>query len=70
MVPKAAIVKAGSSDYVFVVKGGRVEQRVVRLGDEVGEFYVVLDGLSGGESTATTGADKLKDGDRVQVVGG
>ena len=53
--------------FVFVVKGNRVEQRSIRLGEEAGEFYYVLEGLSGGESTATTGADKLRDGDRVKV---
>jgi hypothetical protein len=44
-----------------------VEQRSIRLGDEAGDFYYVLEGLSGGESTATTGAEKLHDGDRVKI---
>jgi multidrug efflux pump subunit AcrA (membrane-fusion protein) len=44
-----------------------VEQRSIRLGEEVGDFYFVLEGLSGGESTATTGVEKLRDGDRVKI---
>ena len=67
LVPKAALVRKDGSDFVFVIKGSKVEQRSVRLGDEAGEFYYVLEGLSGGESLATTGAEKLKDGDRVKV---
>jgi multidrug efflux pump subunit AcrA (membrane-fusion protein) len=67
LVPKAAVVRKDGSAFVFVIKGSRVEQRSVRLGDEAGEFYYVLEGLSGGESTATGGVDKLRDGDRVKI---
>jgi HlyD family secretion protein len=67
LVPKAAVVRKDGNAFVFVVKGNRVEQRSVRLGEESGDFYYVLEGLSGGESTATVGVDKLRDGDRVKV---
>lgn len=67
LVPKAAVVRRDGSAFVFVVKGNKVEQRSIRLGDEVGDFYYVLEGLSGGESTATTGAEKLNDGARVKI---
>jgi HlyD family secretion protein len=67
LVAKAAVVRKDGSAFVFVIKGNKVEQRSIRLGDEAGEFYYVLEGLSGGESTATTGADKLRDGDRVKI---
>jgi len=67
LVPKAAVVRKDGSTFVFVIKGSKVEQRSVRLGDEAGEFYYVLEGLSGGESTATGGVDKLRDGDRVKI---
>ena len=69
LVPKAAVVRKDGNAFVYVVKGNRVEQRSIRLGDESGEFYFVLEGLSGGESAATTGADKLRDGDRVKLSG-
>jgi HlyD family secretion protein len=68
MVPKAAVVHRDGSDFVFVVKGSRVEQRVIRLGEAAGDFYNVMDGLSGSESAAISGIEKLRDGDRVKVV--
>jgi HlyD family secretion protein len=68
LVAKAAVVHRDGSDFVFVVKGNRVEQRVIRLGEESGEFYRVLEGLNGGEATAVAGVDKLRDGDRVKVA--
>jgi HlyD family secretion protein len=67
LVPKAAVVRKDGNTFVFVVKGNRVEQRSIRLGDEAGEFYYVFEGLSGGESVATVGVEKLKDGDRVKI---
>jgi HlyD family secretion protein len=67
LVPKAAVVRKDGNAFVFVVKSNRVEQRSVRLGEEAGEFFYVLEGLSGGESAATVGVDKLRDGDRVKV---
>src|SRR5882724_729432 len=69
LVSKAALVRRDGSAFVFVVKGNKVEQRSIRLGDESGDFYYVLEGLSGGESTATTGAEKLRDGDRIKISG-
>ena len=68
LVPKAAVVHRDGADFVFVVKGNRVEQRVIRLGDATGEFYNVIEGLSGGESAAVTGVEKLRDGDRVKLT--
>jgi len=67
MVPKAAVVKKDGGAFVFIVKGNKVEQRSIRLGNESGDFYYVLEGLSGGESAVTTGVDKLSDGDTVKV---
>jgi HlyD family secretion protein len=67
LVPKAAVVRKDGSDFVFVVKGNRVEQRAIRLGEEAGGFYNVLEGLSGGESTAVAGVETLRDGDRVKI---
>jgi HlyD family secretion protein len=67
LVPKQAVVRQDNSAFVFVIKGDRVEQRAIRAGGEVGDDYQVLEGLSGNESVALAGADKLRDGDRVKV---
>ena len=67
LVPKQAVVKKDGGAFVFVVKGNRVEQRTIRTGEEIGDAYLVLDGLNGSESVAVSGVDKLRDGDRVKV---
>lgn len=67
LVPKTAVVRQDGGSFVFVVKGNTVEQRTVRLGEESGDAYYVLDGLSGNESVAIGGVDKLRDGNRVKI---
>jgi len=67
LVPKEAVVRRDGKEVVFVIKGNRVELRSIRVGEELAGFFQVLDGLSGGESIATTGAEKLSDGDRVKI---
>jgi HlyD family secretion protein len=67
LVPKQAVVRQDNSAFVFVIKGDKVEQRAIRAGGEVGDDYHVLEGLSGNESVALAGVDKLRDGDRVKV---
>ena len=67
LVPKQALIRKDGSSFVFVVKGTKVEQRAIRPGDEVGDAYYVLDGLSGNESVAIAGVDRLRDGDRVKI---
>ena len=67
LVPKLAVVKKDGASFVFVVINNKVEQRTIRIGDEQGDAYFVLDGLSGNESVATSGVEKLRDGDRVKI---
>lgn len=67
LVPKQAVLRKDGSSFVFVIKGNKVEQRAIRPGEEAGDAYYVLDGLSGNESVAIAGVDKLRDGDRVKI---
>jgi len=67
LVPKQAIVKKDGGSFVFVVKNNKVEQRTIRTGDEMGDSFIVLDGLSGNENVAVSGTEKLRDGDRVKI---
>ena len=70
LVPQTAVVRDGDAAFVFVVKGDRVEQRTVRLGEASGSSFYVLEGLSGGERVVTSGAESLGDGDRIEIDGG
>ncbi len=72
-VPLSSIVQAKDGKYgVFVLssssKGNRASLRNVELGAVDGTDIAVLNGLSAGDRIITTGANLLKDGQRVEVV--
>ncbi len=61
VVPKEAIQWDGCCNMAFVqTNEGEYQPRKVRLGDQVENGYVVLAGLSAGESVATQGSYLLK----------
>jgi len=68
-IPATSVLYAPFGDSVFVVeddkqgKGGKVlRQRFVRLGERRGDFIAVTDGLKEGETIASTGVFKLRNG--------
>ena len=63
LVPKAAVQAVGDRQVVFVPakdEDAKFLQRTVRLGPLVGEFYVVLSGLSPGDVVVTEGSFLLR----------
>jgi multidrug efflux pump subunit AcrA (membrane-fusion protein) len=52
---------------VFVVNGDRVEERVVMVGQPVGDLVEITSGLKAGEQVVATGVDRVVDGVRVVV---
>lgn len=66
-VPDSAVLRTGTSDVVFVSKGGgRMEVRGVKLGAKAGGYYEVLGGLNEGE-LVVSGARFLIDSEsRIQ----
>lgn len=69
-VPDVAVQKQmGVNDrYVYVIKNGVAERRVVELGRQVGTRIEVLSGVEAGEEVAITALSKIKNGSPVKVV--
>jgi membrane fusion protein (multidrug efflux system) len=76
-IPGTAVLYAPYSDSVFVVerkkdeKSGQeiqmLRQQFVRLGEKRGDFVAILSGLHEGETVASTGVFKLRNGQTVVV---
>jgi RND family efflux transporter MFP subunit len=66
LVPSSAVQTAGGTSRVFVVKGDKVEERVVRTGQAVGDLVEIVQGLASGERVATRNLGQLVDGAHVQ----
>ena len=68
VVPRAAVQGAGTANYVYVYRDGRLHQQPVRLGIDSTSRFEVLDGLTEGELVAIPGTVTLADGLQVHPV--
>lgn len=60
-IPEDSVLHTGDQAYVFLMQGkGRFEPQPITLGQKAGDYYVVLQGLSEGQ-TVVTGANFLID---------
>jgi len=67
-VPRAALRQVGGQDVVYVVKGGRVERRAVKVATAPGDPAQIEAGLAAGESVVVEGPAELEDGGKVRVL--
>lgn len=68
VVPTPAIQRGPQGAFVYVIKPeGTVEMRQVAVGEVQGGESAVKSGLEPGESVVTDGADRLRDGSRVEI---
>jgi multidrug efflux pump subunit AcrA (membrane-fusion protein) len=66
LIPQRAVTTESGVSRAFVVKNGRVEQRLVQLGQVEGDLVEIKNGISAGEVVATSNLDKLQDGAPVR----
>lgn len=66
LVPETAVQTAAGTSRVYVVKGGRVEERVVTTGQKVDSLVEISSGLKTGEQVATAGVAQLVDGVKIK----
>jgi RND family efflux transporter MFP subunit len=69
-VPSGAIRNLEGSTRIYLVKGDHVEERMVTVGQTVGDATEIVNGLAEGQEVAATGLGKLADGTRVRTRAG
>jgi multidrug efflux pump subunit AcrA (membrane-fusion protein) len=62
LVPQRALRSISGSTYVFVIKNGHVEQRLVQSGQSEGDLVELKSGVAADELVATSNVDQLSDG--------
>jgi len=67
VVPRAAVRADDGRRYVFVVEGGTLRRREVRVGIAGATMYEILEGLKEGDRVALPGAVELRDGLAARV---
>lgn len=66
-VPRAAVEVSGASRYVYVVEGGRLHRKEIKVGISNDTQFEIVDGLKENETVALPGDVPLSDGLAVQV---
>jgi multidrug efflux system membrane fusion protein len=71
VIPTAAVQRGAPGTFVYLVKpGDTVAAQPVTLGPSDDQHIAVTKGLEPGQIVVTDGADRLKDGAKVQLAGG
>ncbi|MBH25095.1 MAG: hypothetical protein CMH57_11695 [Myxococcales bacterium] len=68
LVPRMALLESPQGSSLFVHKGGKVEQRRVKLSEGKGAYVLIKEGLSLGEELVVTGQQFLTNGEPVEVT--
>ncbi len=68
LVPKLAVVREGSEDFVFVASGDRAERRPVLLGYTRDGAVEIVEGLAPDEDVIVAGQTTLEDGALIDVI--
>jgi multidrug efflux system membrane fusion protein len=70
VIPTSALERGSGGLFVYVVQPDKtVSVRAIKTGPTEGERVAVTDGLQVGEVVVTSGADKLRDGSKVELPG-
>jgi RND family efflux transporter MFP subunit len=65
LAPAAAVRTVSGTARVFVVSGGRAEERLVTTGQAVGDLVEIMTGLKSGEEVVSSNVTQVADGVRV-----
>lgn len=70
IIPSAGVQRGSQGTFVYVVKEDRsVSLRTVKIGATQGDDTEIIDGLAAGELVVVDGADKLREGAKVELAG-
>jgi HlyD family secretion protein len=67
LVPREAVRDSNGKKLAFRVVNNKLEQRIVKLGEERGTEVEIIDGLSSGDAVVVSGPQDMRDGQRSEV---
>lgn len=68
VINPAAIVVRNGRNVVYVVKGSRVTEAPITVGESLGDMVEVVEGVKTGDRVAVKTLEKLKDNSRIKIV--
>jgi multidrug efflux pump subunit AcrA (membrane-fusion protein) len=67
VIPKSAVHGDGDASYVFAVRDGKLDRRAVSLGHATENDVEVVAGVNAGDAIVVSGAENLRDGEKVET---
>ena len=69
VVPERAVTELQGKNFVWVIgSDNKASQRAVKVGDQIGEGLLILEGLKAGERIVVEGLQKVREGAPVQPM--
>ena len=68
LIPSRAVSGPAGARAVYVVKGGVVERRAVRVGSDMAGQTEILEGVAEGDSVIVSGTSMIREGAKARVV--
>lgn len=68
LVPSRAVSGPAGARAVYIVKGGVVERRAVRVGSDMAGLSEILEGVGEGDSVIVSGTSMIREGAKAKVV--
>lgn len=69
-VPAAAVLSFYGVQKIYAIENGQIQERVVKLGDRIGDFIEITQGLNAGDQMAISELARIRQGSRVELKGG
>lgn len=66
-IPEEAVVSEGPRQFAFVVRDGRIDRRMLRLGHRQENRVEVVDGIQAGETVVARGVQRIRHGMQVNA---
>lgn len=69
-ISKDSIIREEDKTYVYIVEDGIAKKKEIKIKNENDDFIEVSNGIAEGDKVITKGKEYLKNGDKVNIVGG
>ncbi len=66
-VPQTAVQQGEKGIYLYVMEEGKAKIRPIEVGDWIGDYWIILEGLQEGEIVITEGVNKVENNMPVQI---
>jgi RND family efflux transporter MFP subunit len=68
VINPAAIVVRNGKNVVYIVKGNRVAETPITVGEHLGDMVEVIEGVKAGDRAVVKTPERLKDGFRIKII--